>query len=447
MPKVREPRREKKPSKLGVRLNIPFLQGAYLAFNAIPDAVFLGDGPSCVFAKAEQIHGRHDLFSTLLSCDCGHRIQYTGVNVFTIAGNFEAGIMAAMKRMAARPDCGVFFMGSMPMCSIAGTDYERLMREALEGSSKPAFLLPRRSAVYGDWLDGYATVLETLASDMDLSGARPEPGKVAVVGHLMDRTEGDHRGSVRELERMLLGVGIEPVSVWLSGRPYEHLRAARRASSVVSLPHGRAAGRVLARRLKVPLVEADLPFGLDASAEFVTAVAGALGQAKAGRVFAEAELRQAEKLLGQGVREAFQGRSFAFCGDPHYAWGFNRQARALGGRVKSILVIGGAHHLDDSRRRELASLPKTAFEPMTADVEAGWCREDDVDLVVSNTMALKYTLGVRGAWLEFGFQSAYTHFLKDEPFLGFRGALAFLGRCANEVRRGRWQGLRPASDD
>jgi nitrogenase molybdenum-iron protein alpha/beta subunit len=38
--------------------------------------------------------------------------------------------------------------------------------------------------------------------------------------------------------------------------------------------------------------------------------------------------------------------------------------------------------------------------------------------------------------MEFGFPSEFTHFLRDEPFLGFQGALAFLGRLTNDLVKG-----------
>jgi hypothetical protein len=193
-------------AKIGVRINIPYLQGAYLAINAVDDVYFLGDGPSCIFDKGEHIHGRHDLFSTLLSCESRHRVQHTGVNVFNMAGNTEGIIGGALKRIAAYPGCGAVFLGSMPMCAIAGTDYERVLREALEGSGKPAFVLPRRSAMSGDWIDGYAAVLEAMAAGMDLDGASSRPDDAAIVGYFMDRNEGEHWGNLRELERMLAAV-------------------------------------------------------------------------------------------------------------------------------------------------------------------------------------------------------------------------------------------------
>ncbi|MEK7384438.1 MAG: nitrogenase component 1, partial [Elusimicrobiota bacterium] len=316
---------------IGVRLSPPYLQGAYLALNAISDAYFLGDGPNCLFAKAEHIHGRHDLFSTLLSCRSEHRIHHTGVNVFNIAGNFEAEIAAALRRIASWPGCGAIFMGSMPMCSIAGTDYERIMREALSAGGKPAYLIPQRLGLSGDWLDGYAAVLEVMASGMDLEGAAPRPENVAIVGYLMDRNEGEHRGNILELERMLRALGLNPVSIWLSGKPYEGLRDVRQAGTILSLPHGRKAAAVLAGRLGARLIEAELPFGLEASRRFVEQLGREFGREGAAADFIAKELDAAVPRLEWSVPHVFLHRRFAFAGDPRYAVGFAEQIEGLGG--------------------------------------------------------------------------------------------------------------------
>ncbi|MCX5796722.1 MAG: hypothetical protein NTY77_14605 [Elusimicrobia bacterium] len=428
---------ERQPGKIGVRVSIPYLQGAYLALNAIPDAFFLGDGPSCIFAKGEHIHGRHDLFSTLLSCDSRHRVQHTGVNVFTIAGDCEGMIAQGLRRMADFPGCGALFVGSMPMCSIVGTDYERITREALAGRSTPAFVMPRRSAVSGDWLDGYAGMLEVLAQGMDLKDAKPEPGSVALVGYLMDRNEGDHWGNLKELSRMLRALGLDPASIWLSGRPYEELRQARRASAVVSLPHGRAAGRILARRLGVKLVEAELPFGLEASRRFVEQLGREFGREERARSFIAAELDRVAPRLQWTVPHAFLDRRFALALDPHYAPGFLELLEGLGGVVPVLVLDAGPHHLTETQRRALQSRPGCIFEPLPDELHAAWRseRDGDFDLVVSNNFVFRQIeLGYK--WMEFGFPSECTHFLADEPFLGFTGALRLLSRMANEVVRG-----------
>lgn len=423
--------------KTGVRVSIPYLQGAYLALNAVPDAYFLGDGPNCLFDKAELIHGRHDLFSTLLSCDSEHRVQHTGVNVFTIAGDCEAEIAAALKRIAGLPGCGAVFMGSMPMCAIAGTDYERILRESLSGRGKPAFLMPRRSAVSGDWLDGYAGVMEAMASGMALEGAASRPENVALIGYFMDRNEGEHEGNLRELERMLRALGLNPVSIWLSGRPYEELREARKAGAIVSMPHGRKAAGILARRLGVRLIEAGLPFGLEASRRFMEQLGREFGREDEARDFIESELGAVIPRLEWTVPHAFLDRRFAFAGDPHYAAGFAELMEDLGGKIVGTIVTAGSHHLAEAQRQALEGRPGTAFEPLPHDLGELWegVSGEGVDLIVGNAFVFQ-EVGRGLKWMEFGYPSECTHFLRDEPFLGFQGALGFLSRVANEVVKG-----------
>ncbi|MBI2387160.1 MAG: hypothetical protein HYV14_14305 [Elusimicrobia bacterium] len=421
----------------GVRLNPPYLHGAFLALNAISDAYFLGDGPDCIRAKGEQIHGRHDLFSTLMSCQGEHRVHYTGLSVFNIAGNLEGEIAAGLERIARRPACGAVFMGSVPMCTIAGTDYARIVRQVFAGGFKPAFVVPPQIGLAGDWLDGYNAVLEAMAKDMDLSPAEPRPENVAVVGYMMGRNEGDHRGNVREIERILRALRLEPVSTWLSGGGYESLRDARRAGAVVSFGHGRKAAAILARRLGVRLVEAELPFGLAATRRFVESLGREFGREAEAAAFVRAELDAVAPALEWSVPHAFLGRRFAYVSDPHYAAPFAEMIEELGGEIAGMILLGGERHLPQAERAALSARPRTVFEPMQNDLQRDWLglKRRDADVLVATTMAVEF-LRPETSWLEFGYPSDYTHFLKDEPFLGFRGALGFCSRLANEVTKG-----------
>lgn len=420
------------PSPMGIRLNPPFLDGVYLAMNALPDAHFLGDGPGCLFTKAERLHGRHDLFSTLLSARGNHRLNHTGIDAFNVAANTEEGMAAALRTLAERPGCGALFMGSMPVCAIVGSDYARIMREALAGLKTPSFLVPR--AISGDWLDGYAAVLEALASGIDLAGAKRRKGTVALVGYLMDRNEGEHRANVSELERMVRALGLEPASIWLSGRPFAHLREARHADAVISLPHARKAAAVLARRLGARLIEAELPFGLEGTRRFMKLLGREFKREDAARAFIDAELDLVAPRLQWSVPHAFLRRRFAYAGDPHYAPGFTEFIEELGGRVTGLLLMGSSRHLTPARVRALERRSAVEFEPFTRDAARGGFGRGS-DLVVTNTLALE-TARPAAPWLEFGYPSDHTHFLRDVPFLGFRGALSFASRLANEVVKG-----------
>ncbi|MBI5622372.1 MAG: hypothetical protein HY924_01200 [Elusimicrobia bacterium] len=424
------------PERLGIRIDPPYLHGAFLALNAVSDAFFLGDGPDCIRAKAEQVHGRHDLFSTLLSCKGEHRVHYTGVDVFKVAGNIESQIKAGLQRIAGRPRCAAVFMGSIPMCTIVGTDYDRILREVFPKSSKPAFLIPPQTGLSGDWLDGYASFLQTLALGMDLSDARPKPEKVGVVGHFMGRNEGDHKGNVKELERMLRALGLDPVSIWLSGGSFERLRAIKDAGTIISLPHGRKAGKTLAERLNAKLIEAELPFGLSMTQRFIEQIAKETGKQAKASAYIKEELKTLSPRLAWLGKDGIQGRRFAFAGDPHHGRGFAEMVEEQGGKLFGMILLSDPGHVPQAVRDTMSAKPNTTFAPYQHEVEQTWCglSKKDADLLVGSTMAIEF-IQPQVPWLEFGYPSDYTHFLKDEPFLGFEGALRFLSRLASAAAR------------
>ncbi|MDD5627845.1 MAG: nitrogenase component 1, partial [Elusimicrobia bacterium] len=238
-------------------------------------------------------------------------------------------------------------------------------------------------------------------------------------------------------ERMLSALGLQTVSIWLSERSYEELRRVRHAGTIVSLPHGRKAARVLARRLGARLVEAGLPFGLEASRRFLEQVGLQTGRADAARAFADRETDETAPRLEWTVPHAFLGRRFAFAGDPHYAAAFADMVEELGGRVAATVLIGGAHHLPAEARAALEQRPGTMFEPHREKVRRLFreATRNEVDLLVGTSLGIK-NIVPEVPWLEFGFPSEHTHFLKEEPFLGFTGALALLSRMANELVKG-----------
>jgi len=101
------------------------------------------------------------------------------------------------------------------------------------------------------------------------------------------------------------------------------------------------------------------------------------------------------------------------------------------------MVMGGAEHLSAERRRALDNRPGTVFEPDRAGLRRFFAEATggEADLLVCNSLGVRY-IDPATPWLEFGFPSEHTHFLDDEPFLGFQGALAFLSRAANAVTKG-----------
>jgi len=423
-------------NEMGQRFNPPYLVGAYLAVNAIPDVALLVDGPSCVFAKARLIQGRHDLASTLLACDGRHRVHYTGTDVTRITVHDGARVVEALRRVARQPGIEAVLLGSLPLCSVAGVDYDRLLRDAASDLTVPLLELPGRSLA-DDWLGGYSAVLEALAKEIDLAGGAPRADRVAVIGYLMDRNEGDHRGNLAELRRMLEALRLEPTAIWPAGESLGPLAAVRDAATLIALPHGRAAARVLARRLGVPVIETGLPLGLAGTRRWLEQVARACDRQAQAEDFIRSELDEVVPRMEWVVEHALVGRCLAYAGDPHYAVPLRELIAEVGGSIAAMFLGGSASHLAEEERAALEGVDTLMFEPLEPAMQEAWRRveQQGVDLLVTNTRGLEL-LQPGGPWIEWGYPSHHNHVLQDEPFLGFRGALALYNRMTDAIVQG-----------
>lgn len=409
----------------GTPANFPSMLGAYLALNAVPDVYALVDGPDCSLYKAHFIHGRHDWESTLLRADGRHRVCFTNVCARGVVLDHDEVLADAARRLAALPDCAAVMLTALPMCSITGVDYGRVARALAPELAGAVFDLPPGSLV-GDWLDGYASALTALARSLRLEPGRVRPGTVAIVGHLMDRNESDKRADARELERLVQGLGLECVSVWLSGRPYAELRRVEEAELVVSLPYARGAARLVAERTGARLVEAPLPFGLPKTEEFVRALGEASGRAERASAFAAAELRRVAPRFRWVLPHQFVGKRVAFAGDPHLFGGFLDIAADAGLEVRGAVLT--------ARRAHGGAVEglRVEHEPPEEDPETFRLLTEGVDLLVACSLR---SLRERepAATLEAGFPSYRHHAFFERPTLGFDGFAGFLDRLADAL--------------
>jgi len=355
--------------------------------------------------------------------------------VVQIATRYEQVVTRALHELAARPGIAAVLLGALPLCTIAGTDHERLSREAAAGAEVPIGLLPQRS-LSDDWLGGYAAVLATLAEQIDLSGASPEPGAVAIVGHLMDRHEGDQRGNIEVLRALLEALGLEPLPIWLSGCGYGALREVRRASLIVSLPFGRAAAHTLASRLGVELVELALPIGLQGTQRWLERLGEAAGRAARARDHGERMLTHTVRQLEWLVPQCFVQRRVLYCGEPWHGAALAELLGELGAEMCAMYLCGSEHALGAAQRQQLATCQELRFaptEPELIDALSRW-QERGVDLLVLNGHVLEL-LRPEAPWVEWGYPSYYTHFAGQMPYFGYRGCLTLLDRLAEQLAR------------
>ncbi|MFA5138586.1 MAG: nitrogenase component 1 [Elusimicrobiota bacterium] len=409
----------------GHRINFPSLMGAYLAVNAVPDSTILVDGPDCALYKAHFIHGRHDLKSTLLSIEGKHRVCFTNVCAQSVTKDHNELIVRRLRLLNEMENVKIVLVTSLPGCSITGLDYDHLVRMVMPLIKEDALAIPPTSLM-GDWLDGYAVTLRALARHMDLSGGKPKPGSVALVGYFMDRHEGDHNGNLQELKRLLEALGLKLVSVWLNGDPYAKLREVRDASIVVSLPYGREAAAEVAKKTKAKLVETALPFGMTGTERFLLDVAKAAGKTREAKALIASEQAAVFERLEWIVPYLFLHKEATFIGDPFLKEGFLSICEDLGIQVRQCILT--ARDREGKKDEE----PVTLYEPDIYHPVVQDFLAKPTELVVTNTNEITRVIRWSDiAIVELGFPSYYHHALADAPFLGFRGMLAFTERMGD----------------
>ncbi len=418
----------------------PFLIGVYLATNAIPDAATVVDGPDCAFFKAEFIHGKHDLNSTLLDVTGNHRILGSQVTTDDLATSQGRRAAVLARRAAQQPATTLVMVTAMPLVTITGVQHDQIIRDLQPLLDADLVAIPGRS-LQGDWLAGYEDTLTLLARRLVQRGAespavvadeRPNgASSVSVIGYLMDRNEEDHRANVRELHRLVDALGLKLDSIWLSGQPWPELRRALRSETLVALPMGRPAARAIAEQTGARVVEVDLPFGLAYSERFLRALGAATGTEQRAETLIVAELEQALPRLEWAIPHIFLGKRAVFFGTPDLLAGFHQLATELG-----MEVVGLGCPANRPAWLDLCdwSGPNPTFDVSPETAFRRWWQsvERRPDIVIGNTDALKCT-PPEVACVELGYPSYTDHAFFDRPFLGFRGYLAFVQRMATAL--------------
>lgn len=415
------------------RITSPYLIGVYLAINAIPDAYLFLDGPSCFPLKSPSIQGNHDWLSELSNVSGHQKCVTTRLHPSTVVFNREQLFLDILSELAGYGGAGGVFLSARPMAAITSIDYDRVNAMARKHIDKYLMLIPPKS-LSSNWLGGYAECQLAYAKAVDLTGARPQPGKVAIVGYLWDRNEGDHQGNLAELRHLLKGLDLDLEVVWFSGKSFAELQAVKDVSGIISLPYGRKAAKLLGDRLSVPVAETILPFGFGATEMFLRDVAGAFGKQDRLQPLLDAELRRYVPSLEWVIPFVFQNARIGFVGDPHHLGGFADLLEMVGAKLAFAGVASDKRHTEPEWFPPTVTPDLLHYEPtqrFLVDFVPAQIREHGLDLLVANNAGVK--LG-NVPVVEFGYPSYYHHVLTPRPFLGFHGATAFLERMANTMR-------------
>lgn len=437
--------------RFGAPYRFPYQLGLYMGVNAIPGCFLVIDGPDCIYRKAEWVHGKHDLSSTLLDVGGRHRVASTLLHSGEVITSKGEAVSKRLRRIAQLPEAELVLVNAMPHVQIIGTQYDALIAAVEDELPQLIYEVPSRS-LEADWIHGYAELLTTLARRLPVAGAALDDDRVAIIGLLMDRVEADHTANVAELERLVAGLGLTPASTWLSNRPLAHLREAATAKTLLALPHGVAAARALAARTGAEIVEVEQPFGLRASARMLRALAAATGREARAEALIEAELAAVVPRLEWAIPSFLLGRKIAFSGDPTLFDGLLEIAAEFGMEVLHLSASSRppAFGLDLDPARHGPVVP-ALFAPtaqtLARHMDAIRCSVG-LDLIIAGSEFPASEPDPRDirspGRMDFGFPNFFHHALHPSPFLGFRGWAWFAQEMVNAMaKRARVPRARP----
>jgi len=427
--------------KYGQPLDYTYLMGSYMAVNAVAGTAILIDGPDCAMGKVEHIFGKHDLRSTLLECTGLNRVECSFTDARNTVMSREKAVHQNLVTMARRSDLKALLLSSLPMTFVTGTDYNLIIQNVSKETKKPLhYVLPR--SLNGGHLEGYVELLRVFAEDIALQGGRTDRGKVAIVGYFMDRMEEDHLANVRELKRLLGGIGLDAVSVWFDGSDYSQLDKVAEAGTLLAFPYGKKAADIISKRTGAQVLSVDMPIGIDGTRKWLEYVADFFGRKKKAKSFIESELRRVIPRMEWAVPHYFLNRRFWISMDPYHIGPWAAFMQELG-----AVFVGGAtvgEQLDvragrsSGKKDNKTVLPENVSGALVRPTSG--CLEEElkrafaegVDIVFGNTDVLQL-VAREIPTLEIGYPSYYTHALAPAPYMGFEGALWIMDRAANAI--------------
>jgi hypothetical protein len=284
-----------------------------------------------------------------------------------------------------------------------------------EAPDTPAVPVP--GPLDGDWLDGWAAALAALAGSLPLAQGGPRAGSVAVVGLLLDRREADRQADRDEVVRMLAALGLDVCATWPALDCTAGMVGAGRAATLLALPHGLEAARILAARTGARVVATGLPIGLAGTADCVRQVGRATGTEAAAEAFVDAELDRIAPRLEWVVPHGLLHRRLFLGGDAPAVAAWAGAFRELGCEIAGVRLSGG-----------------------TLPVDCGLVLMDAVPTVPG---AVDLCIGDRGCFaeavrvgipaLERGFPCPGEHFLLPAPALGFEGLAGRVEAAVNRI--------------
>lgn len=421
-----------------------FLDGIALLTNAVCDLATVIDSRDCGTEKLAKAGIRQDFQSTLDAPGRVPRIRFSALSPTDLAMGTQEKLEAAATRAAQEVHAGVVLLTAGSAVQLTGAYHEITAVKLAQQLNCPVVAVPAH-CFSGDHLDGYSAALEALIQAMPITTQPVEPGTVGIIGMPFDRNEADEVANLRELERLLSGIGLRLVSVLPSGQRFDRFSRILNCEHLIGLPHGAAAAELLGRRLGRPVHMLPLPMGLEGTSKWLAQLAESTATQEDCRKFIEAERSRLCRTLRRPVRELFVGRHLVLAADPHLAVPLTAACTELGFRVLSVLLRSRnpalLEHAAGALRQHSPDTAVTWDQSLPA-VAQQWAElaQSGVDLAIGTTAERAAATDLGLPFLELGFPSYVRHALFEAPWMGFQGTLWLADSLYNLLSAQRFLG-------
>jgi nitrogenase molybdenum-iron protein alpha/beta subunit len=404
------------------------IDGLLTLANAVPDLGMIIDCADCGEEKFAKIGLQHDLMSSLTDYSSGHRVRFSDLRAHDMVFGTESKVAEAVRALVRQRHSKLVLLVPSSVALLLASDLPAIAADLEEELGVPVAAVSARP-LSGDYLEGFEVGLEALANKVVLEAPADGGVEVGLVGYVFERFEEDQRANVRELRRLLRGLDREVSAVWLDGARAQELGSIGRAGTLLSMPGGRRAAEVIARRGGARVVECGLPIGLDGTARWLTGVGEALGCADLAARFIEQELGLIVPRIERAVRRDLLGRSVVVAGGPHYVAELAEFLAELGLVVRLVLVQSRSEADGEQigeRLRRCGQEPEILVDPtvpLVEDALTELAKAAPVDVIVGSGSARDAAKPLRIPYVEISYPCYVRHALFDAPWLGFRGAL------------------------
>ena len=408
--------------------------GVFLALNAIENALLVMNSPRCSFVRGMKVFLHNDMASTVYGSTGLHRLVTTEWMGYEDVWGDEDSFAQLLDMMAARFS-DRWLLTSQNISSLAsGFDLRGLTEHVSRGRQRTIVAL-EGPQLDGDFLDGYDEVIGRLLPHLVDPRATAGPGEevqLLLAGHLFCRNEADETANVRELRRLLRGIGLERVALLFAGGGLSPIGAPPAAS--VLMPHAGRRTETALRKLGLGAERVPLPLGVGGTVAWLRAVGRVTGREEQVEELVARELDPLLPAIQWVAAEPLIGRRVAVVGDPQLGPALVRLLDELGMDVLALFTLSrAATGVADESRRGAGPLPEHVAP--TAETFASFVEDRRPEIVVGSGAFSHLAVAADLPYVELGFPSYLSHAFAPRPYLGFLGVRTVLESVFNALLR------------